>query len=73
MRKGRRYLLLGVQLNRDTERLVLSDIMFSAGQAAGWAFIPNATDKEKRFLAKLKLGLVSADVADLLASAESVI
>ncbi len=73
MRKGRRYLLLGVRLTRDTERMVLSDIMFSAGQPAGWALIPNATDKEKRFLEKLKIELVPADVADLLAAAESVV
>ncbi len=73
MRKGRRYLLLGVRLNRDTERMVLGDIMFGAGQPAGWALIPNATDKEKRFLEKLKIELVPADVADFLAVAQDTI
>lgn len=72
MRQGRRYLLLGIRLNRDTERMVLSDIMFGAAQApAGWAMIPNANDKEKRFLDKLGLELVEADAADFLAAAES--
>lgn len=72
MRQGRRYLLLGMRLNRDTERMVLSDILFGASQPAGWALIPNATDKEKRFLEKLNLQLVPADVADFLAAADAV-
>ena len=66
MRQGKRYLLLGLRLTRDTERMVLSDILFGAAQPSGWALIANATDKEKRFLAKLGLELVPADAADLL-------
>jgi hypothetical protein len=69
MRQGKRYLLLGLRLNRDTERMVLSDIMFGSARPSGWALIPNATDKEKRFLAKLGLELVPADAAELLAAA----
>ncbi len=69
MRQGKRYLLLGLPLTRDTERMVLSDIMFGAARPSGWALIPNATDKEKRFLAKLGLELVPAAAADLLAAA----
>ncbi len=68
MRQGRKYLLLGMRLNRDTERMVLADIIF--GHAGGWALIPNANDKEKRFLDKLGIELVQADVADFLAQAE---
>jgi hypothetical protein len=73
MRPGRRYLLLGMRLTRDTERMVFSDIMFGAGQPSGWALIPNATDKEKRFLEKLNLEWVPADVADFLAAAQGVV
>lgn len=69
MRQGKRYLLLGLRLNRDTERMVLSDILFGSAKPAGWALIPNATDKERRFLAKLGLELVPAEAADLLAAA----
>ncbi|MBI5330161.1 MAG: SIR2 family protein [Betaproteobacteria bacterium] len=69
MRQGKRYLLLGLRLNRDTERMVLSDIQFGAAKPAGWALIPNANDKEKRFLAKLGFEWVPADAADLLAYA----
>lgn len=71
MRQGRRYLLMGMRLTRDTERMVLADILFGAGQPAGWALIPNATDKEKRFLAKLNVELIPADVPDFLAAAEA--
>ncbi len=69
MRQGKRYLLLGLPLTRDTERMVLSDIVFGRAQPAGWALIPHATDKEKRFLAKLGLELVPAAAGDLLAAA----
>lgn len=70
-RQDLRYLLLGMRLNRDTERMVLADILFGSAQPAGWALIPNASDKEKRFLDKLGLEWVNADVADFLAAAES--
>jgi hypothetical protein len=69
MRQGKRYLLLGLPLTRDTERMVLSDIAFGHAQAAGWALMPHATDKEKRFLAKLGVEWVPAAVSDLLAAA----
>jgi hypothetical protein len=71
MRQGKRYLLLGLRLTRDTERMVLSDILFGAARPSGWALIPDATDKEKRFLAKLGMELVPAAVADLLAAARA--
>jgi len=68
-RKGLKYVLLGMRLTRDTERLVLSDIVRDANEAKGWALIPGATDKEKRFCAKLGLEVVDADTQDLLAAA----
>jgi hypothetical protein len=71
MRQGKRYLLLGLPLNRDTERMVLSDIQFGAAKPAGWALMPHANDKEKRFLAKLGIELVPAGIADLLAAARA--
>ena len=70
MRQGKRYVLLGLRLNRDTERMVLSDLQFGAAQPAGWALIPNANDKEKRFLAKLGFEWVDATAADLLVAAQ---
>jgi hypothetical protein len=71
MRQNKRYLLLGLRLNRDTDRMVFSDIAFGAAQPAGWAFIPYPTDKEKRYLARLNIEIVNADVADFLIAAQS--
>ena len=68
-RKGLKYVLLGMRLNRDTERMVLSDIIYDAAEPKGWALIPGATDKEKRFCAKLGLEVVDAGVDDLLTAA----
>ncbi|HZX31083.1 MAG TPA: SIR2 family protein, partial [Rhodocyclaceae bacterium] len=71
VRQGKRYLCLGLRLNRDTERMVLSDMIYAAASPAGWALIPEPTDKERRFCKKLGLEIVEADVMDLLAAAMS--
>lgn len=65
-RKSMRYLLLGLPLTRDTERMVLSNILYDAAQPAGWALIPNATAKERRFCAKLGIEVIDADYSALL-------
>jgi hypothetical protein len=68
-RKDKQYLLLGLRLNRDTERMVLSDIVYGAGKPTGWALIPEPTDKELRFCRKLGIEVLDADVPDLLGAA----
>ena len=70
-RRGKRYLLLGLRLTRDTERMVLSDLIFDAGEPAGWALIAGATDKERRFLEKMNLELIDADCRDLIGEADA--
>lgn len=60
-RKGMRYLLVGLSLTRDTERMVLSNILYDAAQPAGWALLPNATTKERRFCAKLGIEVIDGD------------
>ena len=67
-RQGKQYLFLGMRMNRDTERMVLSDIMYAAAEPAAWALLPEPNDKERRFCAKMKIEIIEADVADLLAA-----
>jgi hypothetical protein len=45
---GRQYLFFGLRLMRDTERMVLSDLIYAAGEPAGWVLILEPTDKERR-------------------------
>jgi hypothetical protein len=67
LRRDKRYLLLGLRLNRDTERMVLSDLIYSAAPGpTGWALIEDASDKERRFLKKLGLELIEASFIELL-------
>lgn len=69
LRQGKRYLLLGMRLNRDTERMVMSDLIYgNAGDPAGWALISEPNDKERRFCRKLGLEIVESDIAELLAA-----
>ncbi len=70
MRQNKRYLMLGLRFNRDTERMVFSEIIFGADKPAGWALIPHPTDKEKRFLARFNIEIINADVSDFLIAAK---
>ncbi len=68
-RKGKQYLFLGLRMTRDTERMVLSDIIYSAGNPVGWALIAEPNDKERRFCKKMNIEIIEADIDGLLASA----
>lgn len=68
-RMGKQYLFVGLRMTRDTERMVLSDMIYAAGTPAGWALIPRPNDKERRFCIKMKIQLLEADIADLLTAA----
>lgn len=66
-RQGKRYLLVGMRLNRDSERMVMSDIIYGAEPgAAGWVLMPEANDKERRFCKKMGLEIVEGDLAELI-------
>jgi len=68
-RRGKRYLLLGMRLDRDSERMVLSDLIYdAASDPAGWALIAQATDKEHRYCQRLGIEIIEATVDDLLHS-----
>jgi hypothetical protein len=66
-REGLRYLLMGLRLNRDTERMVMSDIIYSAApNPTGWVLLPEPNDKERRFCKKIGLEIIEADVGALM-------
>lgn len=69
-RRERRYVFLGLRLLRDTERMVLADMIYAAGVPAGYALIEDPTDKERRFCAKKGIEILEADIGDLLAAAD---
>jgi hypothetical protein len=69
-RRDCQYLLLGLRLTRDTERMILSDIIYAAGSPAGFALIPNPTEKERRFCQVKGIKVIEADIPDLLGAAD---
>ena len=72
LREDKRYLFLGMRFNRDSERMVMSDIIYSAASGpAGWALLELPTEKERRFLAKMDIEIVEADVAELIGATEA--
>ena len=66
-RKGKQYLFIGMPLNRDSERMVMSDIVYGAAEKKGWVLNKNPTDKEIRYCKKIGLEILDAGVEDLLA------
>jgi hypothetical protein len=67
-RKGKQYLFIGLRMNRDTERMVMSDIIYAAGSPAGWALIAEPNDKERRFCKKMNIEIIEADTDALLSA-----
>ncbi|MFP4063187.1 MAG: SIR2 family protein [Halochromatium sp.] len=67
-RVGRQYLFLGLRLTRDTERMVLSDVIHAAGEPAGWILMTDPTEKERRYCAKKTIEIIEAEIEDLLAA-----
>lgn len=70
-RKDKQYLLIGMRLTRDTERMVMSDITYAAGTPRGWALIPEATKKEQRYCERIGIDIIDAGVEELLAAINS--
>ncbi len=68
-RKGKQYLLIGLPLNRDTERMVMADIIYDAAEPKGWVLNPAPTGKERRYSQRLGLEILDLGVEDLLAAA----
>lgn len=66
-RKDKQYLLLGMPLNRDSERMVMSDIIYSAGEPKGWVLNKHPTNKELRYCERLGLKIIDMDVKEFLA------
>jgi hypothetical protein len=52
-------------MQRDTERMVLSDITYGAGSPKGWALIPQPTSKEQRYCKRQNIEIIDADWSDL--------
>ena len=65
-RKGKQYLLLGVPLNRDSERMVMSDIIYDAQEPKGWVLNKNPTSKELRYCDRIGLEIIDMDVKEFL-------
>lgn len=68
-RPARQYLFLGMRFVRDTERMVMSDIIYGAGEPAGWALIPEPTEKERRYCASKRIEIIETATPDLLRAA----
>ncbi|WP_210394768.1 SIR2 family protein [Motiliproteus sediminis] len=66
-RPGRQYLLLGVPLSRDTERMLVTEISYGASEPRGWVFLPEATAKEQRFCARMGLQIIDRPLAEFTA------
>lgn len=72
-RIGKQYLFIGLRMTRDTERMVMSDIVYSADKPTGWALIPEPNAKEIRFCKKMGIEIIEAEFADLIDADETLV
>ena len=70
-RQDKRYLVIGLRLTRDTQRMILSDLIVDAASPAGWVLIANPTAKERRYCGSKDLEIIECGIDDLLAAAAS--
>lgn len=70
-RKDKKYLLLGMALNRDSERMVMSDIVYGANEHKGWFLRKNPTDKEKRFSERMGFELIEISCQEFLETVQA--
>ncbi len=67
-RRGKQYLFIGMRMLRDTERMVLSDMIYGAGNPPAWALIPEPTAKERRFCGNKGIQIIEADIKDMMSA-----
>ena len=61
-RQNKQYVFLGMRFTRDTERMIMKDMIYAANsELAGYAFIAEPTDKERRFLDKQNVQIIEQD------------
>ncbi len=65
-RQEKQYLLIGMPLNRDSERMVMSDITYAAKEKRGWVLNKTPTTKEVRYCKRIGLEIIDMDVEDFL-------
>jgi hypothetical protein len=65
-REGKQYLLLGVPLIRDTERMVLTEIVYGSREDRGWVVAEKPSRKETRFCERMGFEVIDADVPTFL-------
>jgi len=65
-RQGKKYLLLGMRLNRDSERMVMADIIRDGAEHKGWILLKDPTAKEQRYCQKVGLEIIDAGIEDWL-------
>jgi hypothetical protein len=68
-RQDKRYLVMGLRLRRDTQRMILSDLIVDAATPAGWVVISDPTAKERRYCTSKGLEIIECGIPELLAAA----
>lgn len=70
-RKDKQYMFIGMRFTCDTERMVMSDIIYGAAEPIkGWILLQEPTRKEERFCARMGIEIIKADINDLLLAAK---
>jgi hypothetical protein len=66
LRLNKQYLILGLNFDKDTERMITTDIIYGAAEPAGWLLNDEPSAKDKKFCAKRHLQLLQQPLSVLL-------
>ena len=72
-RQDKQYLVMGLRLTRDTQRMILSDLIVDAASPAGWVVIADPTAKERRYCGSKDLAMIECGIDEVLAAAGSLV
>ncbi len=71
LRQNKRYVFIGMRLDRDTERMVMNDLIVDAASEGGWALLNDPTRKEIKFCERHNITLIDEDFHALMEMPET--
>lgn len=69
-RLNKQYLILGLNFDKDTERMITSDMIYGAAEPAGWLLSEAPSSRDQKFCAQKNLLVLAQPISALLAAAQ---
>ena len=71
LRLNKQYLILGLNFDKDTERMLTSDMIYGAAEPAGWLMSETPSTRDQKFCAQKNLLVLAQPISALLPAQHS--